>query len=117
MTAIDVYRGDMEVHKVDFAGDRTLLFSLNVANGNNNYVVHIDTTRGKALTFTQFVIPDRGWFIDATSTDGAHATYAHVSSDGDIHIFRINLAGTRFDTAQFATICVWTKESTRRSMG
>jgi dipeptidyl aminopeptidase/acylaminoacyl peptidase len=101
MAAVDVYRGDVDVRRVYFAGDRTLLFELDLANGSNNYVVHIDTSPGKAPTFTQFVIPDRGRFIAASSQDGSHATYAHMSSNGEVHIFRIDLTGKRFDSSQF----------------
>jgi dipeptidyl aminopeptidase/acylaminoacyl peptidase len=101
MQAKDVYRGDAGVRKIAFAGDRTLLYELNQANGWNSHVAHVDTSPGKAPTFSWFQIPDRGWFIDSSSVDGSHATYAHMSSDGNVHIFRINLDGKRFDTGQF----------------
>ncbi len=101
MLAVDVYRGDVEVKNVYFAGDRTLLFELDQGNGSNNYVVHIGLRPGAVPTFTQFVIPDHGWFIDTTSGDGSHATYVHMESDGSTHIFHISLDGKRFDTSQF----------------
>lgn len=99
--AVDVYRGDIEVSSIAFAGDRTLLFGLNLAAGNNNYVVHLEPKSGAAPSFTQFVIPGRGTFIDPMPNDGAHAIYAYTNADWDTHIFRIGLAGKRFDMAQF----------------
>ena len=99
--AIDVYRGDAEVEKVYWAGDRTLLLELDLPNGDNNFVVHVAAPSAAAPKFDQFVIPGHGWFVDRLSHDGDHAIYAHTDSDGKIHIFRIDLAGKRFDPSQF----------------
>jgi dipeptidyl aminopeptidase/acylaminoacyl peptidase len=99
--AIDVYRGDAEVDKVYWAGDRTLLLQLDLPNGDNNFVVHVAAPSAAAPTFSQYAIPGHGWFVDPLSRDGEHAIYAHSDSDGKMHIFRIDLAGKRFDLNQF----------------
>ena len=101
MQALDVYRGDVSVRKIAFAGDRTLLYELDQATGWNNHVVHINMSPGNVPKFTSFQIPDnRGWFINTASADGSHATYAHTGGDGNTHIFRISLEGNRFDIGQ-----------------
>ena len=97
---IDVYRGAVGVRKIHFAGDRTLLYELASSAGDNNTIVHISANAGGAPRFEQFDVPGRGWFIDAGS-DGIHATFAHLDMDGDVHLFRIDLQGRRFDTSQF----------------
>lgn len=99
--AIDVYRGDAEVDKVYWAGDRTLLLQLDLPNGDNNFVVHVGAPSAAAPVFTQFVIPGQGWFVDPLSRDGEHAIYAHADSNGNIHMFRVELAGKRFNPDQF----------------
>ncbi|HET6545639.1 MAG TPA: prolyl oligopeptidase family serine peptidase [Rhodanobacteraceae bacterium] len=99
--AVDVYRGDVAVRNLYFAGDRTLLFELDLAGGDNNYVVHVSLKGEAAPSFTQFVIPGTGWFVDPTPEDGSHVTYARMNDDGATHIFRIKLDGNRFSTAQF----------------
>ncbi|QBB69867.1 S9 family peptidase [Pseudolysobacter antarcticus] len=98
--AVDVYRGDIEVRSIAFAGDRTVLFGLNLPEGNNNHVVHLEAKPGAAPGFTQFVIPGRGVIIDPMPNDGAHAIYAYTNVDWETHIFRIDLGGKRFDMGQ-----------------
>jgi dipeptidyl aminopeptidase/acylaminoacyl peptidase len=99
--AVDVYRGDERVGMLYWASDRTLLLQLADPDGSSNYVVHVESGAGGAPTFSPVVIPGRGWFIDPLPHDGSHAIYGHLDSDGAAHIFRIDLAGKRFDPAQF----------------
>jgi dipeptidyl aminopeptidase/acylaminoacyl peptidase len=100
-TAVDVYAGTTDVRKLYFADDRTLLYELNLPGGNGNYIAHVAARPDSAPAFSQHVIPGRGWFLDPPLDDGT-ALYARVGTDGSQHIFRISLAGERFDSSQFA---------------
>ena len=102
LAAVDVYVGAAVVRKLYFADERTLLIELDQPAGNGNQVVHVGARPGAAPAFSRYIIPGRGWFLDAALADGT-ALYARLGGDGNLHIFRITLGGDRFDASQFGT--------------
>lgn len=98
--AVDVWQGAIDVKKIWFADEHTLLIELDRPAGDGNVVVHVESQSGAAPAFSQYAIPGRGWFLDPPLADGT-ALYARIGSDNVLHIFRIGLGREGFDASQF----------------
>jgi dipeptidyl aminopeptidase/acylaminoacyl peptidase len=93
--SVEVYEGNARISEMRWAGPHTLLVDLAVVE-NGSYVVHADVKPGAAPTFALYGIPGRGMFVGAVGNAG-QALYTHATPGNNVHIYRIETRGTKFD--------------------